>query len=77
MREIKRYQCQSGEGKYGTKDRSVMEDKVEKKIYILADPTRSLSEQFINFNLSAALKAGWLKEFILTEDQIEIISDKD
>ena len=54
-----------------------MEDKTEKKIYILADPTRRLSDQFINFNLKAALKAGWLKECILTEDQIEIISNKD
>lgn len=43
----------------------------EKKIYILADPSNKLSEKFINFNLSAALKSGWLQEFILTEDQIE------
>ncbi len=48
----------------------------EKKIYILADPTNKLSDKFINFNLQAALKTGWLKEFTLTEDQIEIVSDK-
>lgn len=48
-----------------------------KTIYILADPTSKLSEKYINFNLSAALKTGWLKEFILTEDQIEIVSDKE
>ena len=49
----------------------------EKRIYILADSTVGLSEKFIQFNLQAALKRGWLKEFILTEDQIEIVSDKD
>ena len=48
----------------------------EKKIYILAEPTRKLSENFIQFNLSAALKAGWLKELTLTEDQIEIIKEE-
>ena len=47
--------------------------KPEKKIYILAEPTVKLSEGFINFNLQAALKSGWLKEFTLTEDQIEML----
>ena len=51
--------------------------KPEKKIYILTDSTNKLSDKFINFNLQAALKSGWLEEVILTEDQIEIVSDKE
>ena len=47
----------------------------EKRIYILAEPTNKLSEKFIDFNLQAALKIGWIKEIILTEDQLEPLSE--
>ncbi len=46
-----------------------------KTIYILADPSTKMSDKFINFNLGAALKSGWLKEFTLELDQIEIEKD--
>ena len=47
----------------------------DKRIYILAEPTNKLSEKFIDFNLQAALKTGWLREITLTEDQIIKIND--
>ena len=34
-----------------------------KKVYVLAKADRKLSQKYIDFNLRAALKTGWLVEY--------------
>ena len=52
-----------------------MKDQTEKKLYIIAESSDKLSQKFINFNLSAALKSGWLKEVIITGDQLKLLNE--
>jgi len=33
-----------------------------KKLYVLVEPNSKLSQKYIDFNLQAALKTGWLVE---------------